>query len=290
MVNRHPWLQYPLLTIGKYLVPGGVDQLAWHEETRGVKVGLPLGPFLCLTRAADDTWFRISREQYALIANGLDETAMQSPVPTAFVHEGKTVTPFDRRVLLGVQAFVDDDSARVKPDCPEDVRLQIEPAARHIEESVQVVELDAKLEIFLNDILDRDRRTQLDGSRLSELAEQDLRVTLDSVVGHIGNSKRHSGSSSSASSSAANGAYFSFALCACRARRAMSSAVSPLAARRKSAISRGRSRIISVRSEATRPALANSSSASCPRMPAIFRTLSSAGGGNSSRSTFDRYV
>jgi len=41
------------------------------------------------------------------------------------------------------------------------------------------------------------------------------------------------------------GAYFALAFIACRAKRAMSSAVRPSAARRKSAISRGRSRMIS---------------------------------------------
>jgi len=56
--------------------------------------------------------------------------------------------------------------------------------------------------------------------------------------------------------------YFSFAFCACRARRVRSSAVRPFAARRKSAISRGCLRMILVRSEATRPAIASSSSES----------------------------
>ena len=53
--------------------------------------------------------------------------------------------------------------------------------------------------------------------------------------------------------------YLSFAFCACRARRAMSSALSPFAARRKSAISRGRWRMMSVKSDATRPAKAPAS-------------------------------
>ena len=102
-------------------------------------------------------------------------------------------------------------------------------------------------------------------------------------------SKSYSRSSSSASSTARfqQGTYFSRAFFARRASRAMSSAVKPRAARRKPAISRGRSRMMSVSSDATRPASANSSSASCPMIAAIFMTLSSAGGANSSRSTFD---
>ena len=44
-----------------------------------------------------------------------------------------------------------------KPDRAEDVGIDPEPAARKIEQAVQIVELDAKLQVLLDDILDRDR-------------------------------------------------------------------------------------------------------------------------------------
>jgi len=79
-----------------------------------------------------------------------------------------------------------------------------------------------------------------------------------------------------------------FALCARFANSATASAVKPFVVRKSAASSRGRCFIISDRSDDTRPARARSSSASQSMISAIFRTLSSAGGGNSSRSTFDR--
>ena len=129
---------------------------------------------------------------------------------------------------------------------------------------VQVVELDAKFQVLLDDILDRDRRvisTPLRG----RIAPAEPRRRVQS---HRRPCKELEGSSRFnlicfvAAQAHGQGAYLSFAFCACRASRAMSSAVSPLAARRKSAISRGRSRMMSVRSDATRPASASNSSGS----------------------------
>ena len=77
------------------------------------------------------------------------------------------------------------------------------------------------------------------------------------------------------------------------ARRASSSisvAGKPLAARRNVANAHGCCWMIPGRSEATFPANASNSSGSSPSISAIRRTVSSPGGGNSSRSTFDRYV
>lgn len=82
----------------------------------------------------------------------------------------------------------------------------------------------------------------------------------------------------------------SFAFCACRASWAISSAVRPLVVRRSAASSTGWRLMMSVMSVETRPARASRSSVSHPMIPAIARTLSSAGGRNSSRSTLDRYV
>ena len=65
------------------------------------------------------------------------------------------------------------------------------PAARNIEQPVQVVELDAKLEVLLDDVLDRDRRAYLDAPGMAHTREQGLGVAFDRVVRHVGNSKGH---------------------------------------------------------------------------------------------------
>src|SRR5262249_18826003 len=198
---------------------------------------------------------------------------------------------------------------------------------RNIEQPVQIVEVDAKLQVVLDDILDRDRRLYIDAPGVSVLRKQSLRIAFDGVVWHIGNPKSHARFIRICivgRPALPRRLFFPRLLClprqcrdrlgrqpllfprllcqprhcrdllllfpasrASRASAAIASAVTPFAARRKSAISRGRSRMMSVRSDATRPASASSSSASCPMIPAIFLTLSSAGGGNSSRSTFD---
>ncbi len=74
---------------------------------------------------------------------------------------------------------------------------------------------------------------------------------------------------------------------ASRDSRARSSALRPLAVRSSADISTGCRLMMSARSEGTRPAIASNSSGSHSRICAIDRTLSSVGGVNSSRSTFD---
>src|SRR5215831_19006756 len=145
--------------------------------------------------------------------------------------------------------------------------------------------------MLFDDIVDGDRRPYLHTFGMRVLRKQSLRVAFNGLFGYVRDSEDHFGQSSSASSNTRTlllERYFSFALCACRARLAISSAVNPFAARRKSAISRGRRRMISVRSDATRPASASNSSGSRPMISAIFFTLSSAGGSKSPRSILDR--
>ena len=84
--------------------------------------------------------------------------------------------------------------------------------------------------------------------------------------------------------------YSPFAFCACFVSRVISSAVRPFVVRRSAASSIGWRLIRPVISVDTRFALASKSSTSQSMMAAIFRTLSSAGGSNSSRSHLDRYV
>lgn len=74
---------------------------------------------------------------------------MQPPMSTAFVRKGETKAPFHRGSLLGIEAFVDDNSAAVEPDRAEGVRVRAQVSARNIEQPVQIVKLDAKLQLLL---------------------------------------------------------------------------------------------------------------------------------------------
>ena len=88
------------------------------------------------------------------------------------------------------------------------------------------------------------------------LGKQCFGVAFNGLIGNVRHSKGHFGRSSSASverKHAVTDHYFSFAFCAGRASRARSSAVRPFAARRKSAISRGRWRMMSVKSDEPAP-------------------------------------
>ena len=107
---------------------------------------------------------------------------MQPPMTAAFMRKGETIAPFHRGALLGIEAFVDDDSAGVEPNCAEYVRVQSNPAARNIEQAVQIVELDAKLEVLLDDVLDWDRRLHLDAPGMGVLGEQGLGIAFDGVA------------------------------------------------------------------------------------------------------------
>src|SRR5262249_17871928 len=159
-----------------------------------------------------------------------------------------------------------------------------ESTTRNSKQAMQVIELDPKPEVLLDDVLNRDWRLQLQFFGIRILRKQGFGVAFDTLIGDVRHSKSHLGRSSSASSNASTPLpehYFSFAFCALRARRARSSAVKFFAARKKSAIWRGCWRMMSVRSEATRPARASNSSVSRSIISAIFLTLSSAGGSKS---------
>ena len=54
-----------------------------------------------------------------------------------------------------------------------------------------VVELDADLQVLLDDIVDRDRRFDRDAARMSIFGEKRLRVLFDRLVGHVGNELGH---------------------------------------------------------------------------------------------------
>jgi hypothetical protein len=82
---------------------------------------------------------------------------MQTPMPAAFMGQCKTVTAFLRRVLLRVEALVDHDPALIEEDRTKNVGVAL-GITRNTEQLVRVVEVDAELEVLLDDILDGNRR------------------------------------------------------------------------------------------------------------------------------------
>src|SRR5688572_5302060 len=72
------------------------------------------------------------------------------------------IAAFPRRVLLRIEALVDHDTTIIEENRAEDVGIAAR--ARHVEQLVGVVELDAKLQILLDDVIDGDRRLDNDAA------------------------------------------------------------------------------------------------------------------------------
>ena len=72
-----------------------------------------------------------------------------------------TIAPLLCGIGVGIEAFVDDDPLFVKEDRAEDIGFEADARTRHAEQPVRVVELDAELQVLLDDVVDRDRRFDL---------------------------------------------------------------------------------------------------------------------------------
>ena len=64
-------------------------------------------------------------------------------------------------------------------------------AERHAEQAMRVVKLDADLQVFFDDVVDRDRRFDHDAARMGIFGQERLRVLFDRLVRHIGNELGH---------------------------------------------------------------------------------------------------
>ena len=76
-------LEDPLLPVRKELVPYGKHHLARHQQTRGIEIGLPFHPLLCLARPADELGFARGIKEGRLRLVLQDEVQMQPPVSAA---------------------------------------------------------------------------------------------------------------------------------------------------------------------------------------------------------------
>ena len=74
----------------------------------------------------------------------------------------------------------------VEKHCTENVWV-LPALAGHTEPTVGIVELDTELEVLLDDILNGDRRSDDDASRLREFVQQCRRIALDRLGGKVGN-------------------------------------------------------------------------------------------------------
>ncbi len=91
----------------------------------------------------------------------------------------------------GIEAFVDHDPLLLEEDGAEDIGIEPDARTRHAEQPVRVVELDADLQVLLDDVVDRDGRFDRDAARVGIFGQERLRVLFDRLVGHIGNELGH---------------------------------------------------------------------------------------------------
>ena len=80
---------------------------------------------------------------------------MQTPMTTTLMGKRETVAAFLHRVFLWIEALVDHDAPISDEDRAEDIGIG--SRAWHAEQFVGVIELDAELQVLLDDVFDRDR-------------------------------------------------------------------------------------------------------------------------------------
>jgi hypothetical protein len=124
MLDRGLRLEHALLAIREELVPHGEYHLARHQQAGSVEVGLPLHPLLCLARPTDELGRTVITEKRCLRRIFLDQVLMQPPVTAALMRQSEAIAAFAYRVLLGIEAFVDEDAA-VAVDRAENVGLPV---------------------------------------------------------------------------------------------------------------------------------------------------------------------
>ena len=76
-------------------------------------------------------------------------------MPAAFMCEREPVPAFNGWVLFRIQALMDEDLAAVHPYRAKDVRLR--PRLWYLKHFMEIVEIDRQLEVFLDDVFDRNR-------------------------------------------------------------------------------------------------------------------------------------
>ena len=89
---------------------------------------------------------------------------MQPPVSPALMPERKAIAAFLLRVLFRIEALVDHDAPISDEDRAEDIGIG--SRAWHAEQFVGVIELDAELQVLLDDVFDRDRGCNREAARV----------------------------------------------------------------------------------------------------------------------------
>src|SRR5262245_66599611 len=100
----------------------------------------------------------------------------------------ESVKLFDGWILLRIKAFVDANLAGLQPDGPKDV-WTTKCIAWNTKQTVQIIELDPKLEVLFDDVLDRDRRLHLHSLCVRILRKQGLGVPFNGLIGNIRHSR-----------------------------------------------------------------------------------------------------
>src|SRR3954453_17740635 len=266
-------------------LPGAAHRVTRHQQVAREAVRLDLDPLPPLAGAADDRRLGRHAEEVPHRPRRRDVTAVQAPVAD-LVREAEVEPSAHGRPLVGIERLVDADEPVLDPDGAQHVGYPEPPA--------EVVHLEAQAEV-LQEVVEEERRHPGPRTRLSGVSGgEGAGFGLDLLVGDVRDVDAHLARTPLliliVGRRPPTGQPPAFRLLACSSRRRMSSGPSPRAVRRKLAISRGRSLMMSLTSEATLPASASSSSGSWSSRRAMSLTRASAGGGSSSRSILDREV
>ena len=110
---------------------------------------------------------------------------------TTFVRQRKPVAAFFGGVFFRIKAYIDNDPRLVKKHCAEDVRLHAKAGTWDAKQTVGVIKFNAELEVFLNDILDGDRRHDGRAYLSTIFSQQRRRIALDRLIGKVGHKLAH---------------------------------------------------------------------------------------------------
>ena len=112
---------------------------------------------------------------------------MKPPVTAPLMCQGEAITAFLVRVLFGVETLVNDNPLFIEKYRAQDVGALAEVGAGNTEQTMGIVELNAELEVLLNNVFDGNRRFDDDIARMGKLCEQCFRVAFDGLSSQIWN-------------------------------------------------------------------------------------------------------
>jgi hypothetical protein len=113
------------------------------------------------------------------------------PPASGLVRERVAISALFRRVCVRVKAFVDHDPLLIEEHRPDNLRIETKARTWNAEKPTQVVELDAKLEVLFDNVVNGNRRLDCKLPRMRILGDERFRILLDRLIGHVDNFQFH---------------------------------------------------------------------------------------------------